>query len=180
MAVATGLTIEDYEALPEALARGHELVKGELVEVSGNIGEHNQLRFLIERVLAEYLEKHELGGLVLSEQEYRFDEETTRAPDVSYFSEAKKRLYNPDRRVQLFVPDLAIEIASPNDRFGLVIDKLQLYLTAGVPEAWLFWPSMRAVFLCVTGRDPQPLQEFKPASVPGLSVPIGELFDRLV
>jgi Uma2 family endonuclease len=180
MAVATGLTIEDYEALPEALARGHELVKGELVEVSGNIGEHNQLRFLIERVLAEYLEKHELGGLVLSEQEYRFDEETTRAPDVSYFSAAKKHLYNRKRRVQLFVPDLAIEIASPNDRFGLIIDKIQLYLTAGVPEAWMFWPSMRASFLCVGGRDPQPVQEFKPVSLPGLSVPIGELFDRLV
>lgn len=178
--MATGLTIEDYEALPEALARGHELVNGELVKVSGNIGEHNQLRGLIERVLAEYVEKHKLGGLVLSEQEYRFDEATTRAPDVSYFSPAKKHLYNPKRRVQLFVPDLAVEIASPNDRFGLVVDKIGLYLTAGVPEAWMFWSSMRAALVCVTGRDPQPVQEFKPASVPGLSVPIGELFDRLV
>ena len=124
MAVANRLTIEDYEALPAALARGHELVKGELVEVSGNIGEHNQLRGLIQRVLAEYLEDHKLGGLVISEQGYRFDEETTRAPDVSYFSEAKKHLYNRKRRVQLFVPDLAIEIASPNDRFGLVIEKI--------------------------------------------------------
>ena len=139
MSVAARLTIEDYEALPEALARGHELVKGELVEVSGNIGEHNQLRGLIERILAEYLEKHKLGGLVLSEQEYRFDEETTRAPDVSYFSEAKKRSYDRKRRVQLFVPDLAVEIASRNDRFGLMLDKIQLYLAAGVPETWMFW-----------------------------------------
>ena len=134
MAIATGLTVQDYEALPDALARGHELVKGELVPVSGNVGEHNQLRGLIERVLAGNIEKHDLGGLVLSEQEYRFDEETTRAPDVSYFSEAKKHLYNRKRRVQLFVPDVAIEIASPNDTFGSVLDKIQLYLDAGVPE----------------------------------------------
>lgn len=180
MPVANRLTIEDYEALPEALAHGHELVKGELVEVSGNIGEHNQLRDLIQRVLANYVEEHKLGGLVISEQEYRFDEETTRAPDVSYFSEAKKHLYNRKRRVQLFVPDLAIEIASPNDRFGLVIEKIDLYLKAGVREGWLFWPDIRAAFLCLTGRDPQPVQEFKPASIPGFSMLIGELLDRLV
>lgn len=180
MSVAAGLTIEDYEALPDALARGHELVKGELIEVSGNVGEHNQVRGLIERIIAEYLEKHEVGGLAISEQEYRFDEETTRAPDVSYFAKAKKRLFDPKRRVQLFVPDLAIEIASPNDRFGLVLDKIQLYLTAGIPEVWLFWPSMRAAFLCVAGHNPEAVQEFKPASIPGLSVPLGELYDRLV
>jgi Uma2 family endonuclease len=180
MPVATGLTIEDYEALPEALARGHELVKGDLVEVPGNVGRHNQLRGLIEHRLDDHLEKHGLGGLVLSEQEYRFDEETARAPDVSYFSEAKKHLYNRKRRVQLFVPDLAIEIASRNDRFGSVIDKIQLYLDAGVPEVWLFWSDIRAAFLCVVGRDPQQVQEFKPASIPGFCIPVAELFDRLV
>lgn len=180
MAIATGLTIEDYEALPDALARGHELVKGELVDVSGNIGEHNQLRDLIQRILAEHLEQYKLGGLAISEQEYRFDEQTTRAPDVSYFSEAKKHLYNRNRRVQLFVPDLAVEIASPHDRLGLIKDKIDLYLNAGVSEAWLFWPSMRTALFCVAGRDPEPVQEFRPLSVPGLAIRIAELFDRLL
>jgi hypothetical protein len=36
MATATGLTIDDFERLPEALAHNHELVDGELVDVSGN------------------------------------------------------------------------------------------------------------------------------------------------
>ena len=37
MASVTGITIDDFEKLPDALALNHELVDGELVEVSGNI-----------------------------------------------------------------------------------------------------------------------------------------------
>jgi hypothetical protein len=36
MAIATGITIEEFEQLPAALAHNHELVDGELVDVSGN------------------------------------------------------------------------------------------------------------------------------------------------
>jgi hypothetical protein len=35
MAVETSLTIEDFETLPGALAHNHELVDGELIDVSG-------------------------------------------------------------------------------------------------------------------------------------------------
>lgn len=35
MASVTGLTIEDFEKLPDALALNHELVDGELVDVLG-------------------------------------------------------------------------------------------------------------------------------------------------
>ena len=36
MASTTGFTIEDFESLPAALARNHELLDGELVDVSVN------------------------------------------------------------------------------------------------------------------------------------------------
>ncbi len=178
MAVATGLTIEEYEALPEALARNHELVKGELVEVSGNTVSHNELRGLLEHVLRLHVEKNHLGGKVLSEQEYDLGEETTHAPDVSYFSKAKLTLCKRDRRVQLFVPDFVIEIASSNDRFGALAEKMQRYLAAGIKEAWLFWPSMRAAFYVVPGRQPEAVEQFQPAALPGFSAPIHELFER--
>jgi hypothetical protein len=38
MAVLAELTIEDFEQLPIALAHNHELVDGELADVSGNSG----------------------------------------------------------------------------------------------------------------------------------------------
>ena len=44
MAIASGITIEEFERLPDALAHNHELVDGELVDVSGNTLYHNFLR----------------------------------------------------------------------------------------------------------------------------------------
>ncbi|HEV3331975.1 MAG TPA: hypothetical protein VG096_13380 [Bryobacteraceae bacterium] len=35
MASVTGLTIDDFERLPQEQAKNHELVDGELVDVSG-------------------------------------------------------------------------------------------------------------------------------------------------
>jgi hypothetical protein len=43
MAAGTGLKIDDFERLPDYLARNHELVDGALVDVSGNIGQHETI-----------------------------------------------------------------------------------------------------------------------------------------
>ena len=51
MASTTKLTIDDYEALPDELAVGHELVDGELVDVSGNTPKHNAIRDLLSALL---------------------------------------------------------------------------------------------------------------------------------
>ena len=52
MAIATGITIEEFERLPAALAQNHELVNGELVKAPGNTAYHNRLRGRLERLLA--------------------------------------------------------------------------------------------------------------------------------
>jgi hypothetical protein len=44
LAIASGITIEEFERLPDALAHYYELVDGELVDVSGNTAGHNMLR----------------------------------------------------------------------------------------------------------------------------------------
>ena len=55
MAIATGITIEEFERLPDALAHNHELVNGELVDVSGNTPYHNKLRDLLIELLCPYV-----------------------------------------------------------------------------------------------------------------------------
>jgi hypothetical protein len=50
MAVVEKLTIEDFEKLPPALALYHELVDGELIDVSGNTPEHIRLRDYLDPV----------------------------------------------------------------------------------------------------------------------------------
>jgi hypothetical protein len=44
MAPNAAITIDEFEMLPDALALHHELVDGELVDVSGNTPLHNKIR----------------------------------------------------------------------------------------------------------------------------------------
>ncbi len=133
MAATTGLTIEDFENLPDALAVNHELVDGKLVDVSGNVLEHILLRDYLTSLVGDFARKDRLG-VALSEMEYKFGE-NAHGPDVSFVREHRKHLLERGRRVQLLVPDLAIEVASPNDRYPALRAKLQRYLEFGTEEA---------------------------------------------
>src|SRR5579871_4655601 len=107
MASTTRLTIEDFERLPDELAEGHELVDGELVDVSGNNPEHNVIRHFLTELLRSFV--HANGfGFVISEQEYDFGGDSY-GPDVTFFGNEKKLLLARKKRVQPFVPDLAVE-----------------------------------------------------------------------
>src|SRR6266851_5730308 len=119
MAVETGLTIEDFENLPDALAHYHELVDGELIDVSGNTPEHIWLRDWLLSMLLPYVRNHKLGK-VMAEQEYAFGDDA-HGPDISFILPEKIPLVHRKRRVQLFVPDLAIEIVSTNDKFSTLV-----------------------------------------------------------
>ena len=178
MAAATGLTIDDFEQLPDDLARNHELVDGELVDVSGNNLKHNLLRELLARLLGIYVEERQFG-LVVTEQEYNFGGNAF-GPDVSFVGESKRPLLNMDLRVQRLVPDLAIEIVSPNDPFEKLAKKALRYRACGTPEVWIFCQATRQAYLYSEHRrlilDEN--DEFRPETIPGFAIRIGDLLDR--
>jgi Uma2 family endonuclease len=179
MAVVTGLTIEDFEKLPAALARNHELVDGELVDVSGNTVDHNRLRDLLIALLLPHVGQNKLG-LVIGEQEFDFDG-NAHGPDVSFFGPEKARLCDRKRRVQPFVPDLAIEIVSQNDTFEALMKKARRYRKCGTKEVWIFDMDGREAFL-YSERQRAILDEnqhFQSDLIRGFSIRIGDLFDRI-
>ena len=176
MAIAAGLTIEEFEQLPDALAHNHELVDGELVDVSGNSLNHNGLRDLLVELLRPYVRERKLGRIV-SEQEFEF-EENAHGPDVSFFGREKMKLEDGRLRVQRFVPDLAIEIASQGERFELLLQKILRYRRCGTKEVYLFSIAARQVF-AYSERGTVVLSEsdeFRPELIPGFSIRIGDLF----
>jgi Uma2 family endonuclease len=178
MPLANPLTIEDYEQLPEALALNRELVDGELVDVSGNTPSHNRLRDYLLLLLSQYVKKNGLGE-VLSEQEFDFGG-NAHGPDVSFFGNEKIPLLEDYRRVQRFVPDLAIEIVSQSDTFENLLQKADRYRRLGVREVWIFDIRSRRAFQFLGDRDAilKDDQEFNPATLPGISIRVGDLFDR--
>lgn len=178
MAAVTGLTIDDFEQLPDDLAHNHELVDGELVDVSGNNPQHNLLRDLLARLLGTHAEEHQLG-LVIAEQEYNFDGNAY-GPDVTFISASKRPLLNMKLRVQRFVPDLAIEIVSTNDTFEKLVQKAKHYRQCGTQEVWIFSFENRQAFLFSEHRRVilDENDEFRPEPIPGFAIRIGELLDR--
>ncbi len=176
------MTIEDFEKLPDPLARNKELVKGELFEVPANIGEHNLLRDVLIQLFLNFLDRSASAGLAVSGQGYRFaNDHMMRAPDISYLSPAKAARFDRRRRSQLFVPDLAIQIASRNDQFTNLENKLLLYRECEVSEAYLFSIESRRVYRYADFGDAILSEKdlFEPHSMPGFSTRIGEIFDRL-
>jgi Uma2 family endonuclease len=172
------LTIEEYERLPAVLARNHELIDGALVEESGKSLQHNLLRGLVMVLLARYAKEHKLG-IVISGQAYDFDG-NAHGPEVSFFSESKRPLLNMKLRVQRFVPDLAIEIVSANDTFEKLIQKARLYRECGTQEVWIFSAETRLAFVYSEDRRDilEENDEFRPETIPGFAIRIGDLLDR--
>jgi Uma2 family endonuclease len=179
MQLVSPLTIDDFERLPNELAYYHELVDGELVDVSGNTISHNFLRDLLITMLLPYVNKHKLGRIV-GEQEYDFDG-NAHGPDVTFFSPEKAKLVNPNLRVQRFVPDLAIEIVSQNDTFEKLIGKAHRYRKCGTREVWIFSIESREVYF-YSERGRAILDEdgmFQSDLIPGFSIRLGDLFNQL-
>lgn len=178
MATATGITIEEFERLPDALAHNHELVNGGLVDVSGNTEYHNSLRDLLVRLLAGHVEELKIGKIV-SEQEYDFGG-NAHGPDVSFIGSAQLHLIHRKRRVQLFVPDLAIEIVSENDKFKSLMEKAARYRKCGAKEVWVLSPDTHQAF--VQSEDRKSIldddQMFESKLIPGFSIRLFDLFDR--
>jgi len=174
-----GLTIEDFEKLPDTLARNHELVDGELVDVSGNTLGHNRLRDRLIQLLGAAVKRRKLGEMI-AEQEYDFDG-NAHGPDVTFVSRERLDGLDPKRRVQLCVPDLAIEIVSQNDTYAALMKKARRYRKCGTKEVWIFDIEGREahVFSDHQRAILDENQKFQSELIPGFSIRLGDLFDDI-
>jgi Uma2 family endonuclease len=178
MAVADKLTIEDFETLPYALAHNHELVDGELVDVSGNTPAHILLRDHLSNLLWNHVRSNRLGSVV-TEMEFAFGD-NAHGPDISYFTPDKALLLEMHRRVQHFVPDFAVEVESRNDSFRSLVNKARRYLRYGTSEVWLLSGEAREVY-CYSQQHDRILREHETLAtslIPGFSIRIADLFDQ--
>jgi Uma2 family endonuclease len=171
------LSIEDFEQLPAEMAEGHELVDGALIDVSGNTPNHNAIRDLLITLLRPFVRERRLGR-VISEQEYDFNG-NAHGPDVSFFGLEKRELLQGNKRVQRFVPDLAIEIISANDTFSSLLRKKERYRSCGTSEVWLISPDTCEV-LVYSERGDRILRldaELSTELLPGFRMTVGNLFE---
>lgn len=156
----TSFTAEELIHLPRGKCR-YELVKGELFEMPPAGGRHGSVAMRIGALLGVHARANQLGEVFAAETGYILcrDPDTVRAPGASFI--AGDRLPPGELPAGYFdiMPDLAIEVLSPNDRPGEVQDKVEDWLRAGVRLVWVINPTTRSAMVHRPLSDPQEVAE---------------------
>ncbi len=113
--------------------------------------------------------------MVICKQEFDFNG-SIHAPEIAFFNSQKVHLLEWDERVQKFVPDLTIEIASPSDTYGGLLQEKDRYLAAGTKEVWLISAETREVAIYPQNRILRGSDELTTLLIPGFSITIERLF----
>lgn len=121
-----------------------ELVDGWIVEGEVPGEAHGGLQALIIAALVGWARRTS-AGRVLAEVGFYISREpkVVRIPDVSYVSSARCQPRVPG--FSEVVPDLAVEVVSPNDHAEAVQRKVTWYLDCGVREVWVVHPQTRTL-----------------------------------
>ncbi|MCU0636722.1 MAG: Uma2 family endonuclease [Gemmatimonadaceae bacterium] len=143
MASAAPMTAEELLRLNLPDKRT-ELVRGRLVvrEPAGHA--HGRVAMRIGAAIAQHVQQHRLGETFAAETGFTLqrDPDTVRAPDVAFV--ASTRLSQLGARGYADIPpDLAVEVLSPDDRPGEVLQKVGDWLSAGCRLVWILDPIRR-------------------------------------
>jgi Uma2 family endonuclease len=180
----TLLTAEDVAAMPERI-NGHryELHRGEIVEMAAANFVHGYFMLRIGELLSRFVYAHRLGAVIGGDPGITTERnpDTVLAPDVAFFSTARLPRPIPRRGFTEAIPDLVVEVASPDDRAGAIERKTQRWLAAGARIVWNVYPDRRTVEAAYADGQRRIYKEGETLDaeplLPGFTVAIDELFD---
>jgi Uma2 family endonuclease len=151
-----GMSLAQF--IEETHSQDFEHINGERKPRLTTIGIHNVVVNALYRLLLKQVTDQGLGE-VLMEATYilpdRYDENWvtgSRTPDILIYAGerfAQYRLDTPDwdKKPYLLVPDVVIEVLSPNDKALDVDEKIDAYLLDGVQLVIIIYPERRKAIL---------------------------------
>jgi Uma2 family endonuclease len=149
------MTADDLLALPGGMGERYELIEGELIVTAAAGGKHGLVAQIIGGEIYVFLKENPIGVLVTAETGFytRGDDKTVRAPDLAFMrNELIPPGGLPDGYLSI-VPDLVVEVVSPNDRAAEVDAKVQEWLDFGVGAVWVAYPATRRFMVYRRGAD---------------------------
>jgi Uma2 family endonuclease len=157
-----------------------ELVDGELVRMSPSFLPEARVVRMVQRLLDNFVFPRQLGEIFGPDLGYELTPHRVRAPDVSFVSAVKLSAYGNPQEFAKVIPDLAVEVISPDVKYGYLQRKIRDYFEAGVRLLWIVDPAMQTVTVY---RSPVELRVLTTADtlsgedvIPGFSCPVAELF----
>ena len=181
----TLLTSENDVALLVQDEPLYEIVDGQRVDLQPMSVYTTWLASRLHGRLWPYVEDKGLG-MSVTEMLFVLDAEHNlrRRPDVAFVSTARWPLDRalPETGDWDVVPDLAVEVISPNDVFKDVLAKVREYFHYAVHVVWVIAPEEQQVYVydapthvhILTGQDELTGGEV----VPGFRLPLGQLFQH--
>jgi Uma2 family endonuclease len=162
----------------------YEIVGGQRVELPPMSAFATVITTRIITALDPVVTAQRLGS-VAGETVFVLDPHTDlrRRPDVAFISAARWPLDReiPEEGDWVVVPDLAVEVISPNDLFQPVLAKVREYFHYGVRQVWLVIPAERLVYVydaVTTVRAVGEPGRLETPLLSGLSLPLAQLFSR--
>ncbi len=174
-------TVDEFEAFiarPENQDRLFELIDGEIVEKMPT-ERHGFIAVNVSTELRVEVKRTEKGRVV-AEVRHRTanDDYNARQPDISYYMDAERPIV--DRGAVRQLPDLAVEIKSPDDSYRRMREKADYYLANGTKMVWLIYPEKRLVEVFTLGGDSQILDESDTLDcgdiIPGFKLAVRDIF----
>ena len=165
--MATGSLVSVHDYLSTSYRPDCDYVDGVVLE--RNVGEkdHSRLQTEIAFYYRSHLQQWGLWGFV----ELRVQVSATRfrVPDVCL------ALGDPQEQILTTPPFICIEVLSPDDRLSEMRQRVEDYLTFGVPYVWILDPATRHAWRCTPGGM-QDVTELRTEN-PDTLVPVCNLFE---
>jgi Uma2 family endonuclease len=140
------LTAEEFARLPPPEDGSlQELLQGVVVTMPPPQAPHGVCCSKIDRRMGTFVEANQLGTVCCNDTGFitERDPDTVRGADVAFWS--KERLPHVPKGYIEVLPDLAVEVVSPDDHFSRVQKKVIHYLTRGVRLLWVVDPEDRSI-----------------------------------
>lgn len=148
----------------ELLAMGDigrcELIYGELRMMSPAGAAHGLVTMRLGSYLMRHVEENELGIALGAETGFKVesDPDLVRAPDAAFIRKSRVPATLP-RGYWSGVPDLAVEVISPDDTKREVAEKINMWLAHGTAVVWEADPQAKTLRIHRTGQPAQELTE---------------------
>jgi len=121
-----------------------ELVRGRMVVREPGGFRHGDIAMNLAVAITAFVRENDVGRVLAAETGFKLfsNPDTVRAPDVAFVR--RERVPDPlPRGFAPFAPDLAVEVLSPGDRPGEVLEKVADWLNGGTRLVWVVDPDRR-------------------------------------
>lgn len=140
------LTAEEFFRLPQPEdGSQQELIQGVVVTIPPPGAPHGVSCLNIARKVGNFVVENRLGTVTCNDAGFlaERDPDTVRGADVAYWT--RERLPQLPKGYIEILPDLAVEVVSPDDHYSRMQKKVILYLTNGVRLLWVVDPEDRSL-----------------------------------